>query len=369
MREAFLAVWQNPYVRVAVYLSFFGLLFWLARQASQVLVVFLLAYTLAYLVQPFLRALSRRGVPRWLGVVLVYLLGFLFFAIISVLLYYTAAELARFTARIPEAAAAFLGWVRSGLEWLDRTLRGLGLGSDLGRVGEVLSQDLGSLLQNFSSTLLQGLNALLAGGAGLLQGVAGLLGGLFQLFLALIIAAYLMIDFERVGATALLVFPKPYQPFVRELAQKLDRAVGGYLRGQLLVAFLAGLTLGIGYALAGVPMAPALGLIGGLFNLVPYLGGLVSLLLAVLVAATKSWTTVGLAVLVFVIENQLEANVYSPMILSKTTELHPLTVILAILVGGSLYGLWGALVAVPTAAFLKLLFYDYYVKSRFYLEG
>jgi predicted PurR-regulated permease PerM len=233
----------------------------------------------------------------------------------------------------------------------------------------VLSQDLGRLLQNFSNTLLKGLNALLAGGAGLLQGVAGLIGGLFQLFLALIIAAYLMLDFERVGETALLVVPKPYQTFSRELAAKLDRAVGGYLRGQLLVALLAGLTLGVGYALVGVPMAPALGLIGGLFNLVPYLGGFVSLLLAVLVAATKSWVTVGLAALVFVIENQLEANVYSPMILSKTTELHPLSVIFAILLGGSLYGLWGALVAVPTAAFLKLLFYDYYLKSRFYQEG
>ncbi len=369
MREAFLAVWQNPYVRVAVYLGLFFLLLLLARAASEALLVFVLAYTLAYLVQPFLRALSRRGVPRWLGVLLVYLLGFLFFAIVSVLLYYTASELARFTARIPEAAAAVLGWARSSLMWLDQTLKGLGLGSDLGRIGEVLSQDLGRLLQNFSNTLLKGLNALLAGGAGLLQGVAGLIGGLFQLFLALIIAAYLMLDFERVGETALLVVPRPYQPFARELAKKLDRAVGGYLRGQLLVALLAGLTLGVGYALVGVPMAPALGLIGGLFNLVPYLGGFVSLLLAVLVAATKSWVTVGLAVLVFVIENQLEANVYSPMILSKTTELHPLSVIFAILLGGSLYGLWGALVAVPTAAFLKLLIYDYYLKSRFYHEG
>lgn len=366
MREAFLEVWKNPYVRVAVYLGIFYLIYRLLAEASQVVAVFVAGYTIAYLANPILVWLEARRIPRWAGVLLVFAGGFLFFALASVLVYQVVAQLSIFVADLPSLVERFLAWLRTVADWLDRSF---GVGKQLDAFLKQASGDLGALLGQFTETFLSWLEALLAGGKGLVAGVAQIVGGLFQFVLVLLIAAYLMLDFPRVGRTFLSFVPKPYQPFVRELAAKLDRAVGGYIRGQLVVAFLAGLTLGIGYALVGIPMAASLGFIGAVFNLIPYLGGLVSVLLAALLAATKGWLYVLGAIAVFVIENQIEANFYSPWVLSKTTELHPVTVILAILTGATLFGLWGALLAVPTAAFLKLILTEYYPKSRFYQEG
>ena len=366
MREAFLEVWKNPYVRVAVYLGLFYGLYLLAARASQVLAIFAAAYALAYLANPVITWLEHRRVPRWAGVLIVFAAGFLFFALASVLIYQVVAQLSVFVADLPRLVEGFLAWVRSLLSWVESRF---GAGAGLDALFKQASGDLGALLGQFTETFLSWLEALLAGGKGLVVGVAQIVGGLFQLVLVLLLAAYLMLDFPRVGQSLFRLIPLPYQPFFKELAAKLDRAVGGYIRGQLVVAFLAGLTLGVGYALVGVPMAASLGFIGAVFNLIPYLGGIVSLLLAVLLAATKGfWVVLG-AILVFVIENQLEANLYSPWVLSKTTELHPVTVILSILTGATLFGLWGALLAVPTAAVLKVLFTEYYPKTRFYREG
>jgi len=369
MREAFQAVWQNPYVRVAVYLVLFYTVFWLLRQTAQAVAVFLGAYVLAYLVEPFLKHLEARRVPRWIGVLLVYLTGFLFLGLASVLLYQVVAQLSSFASALPQLTQAFLGWLKALVGWAEQVTRPLGLEGTLQNFLDQASGDLGNLLQQFTQTFLDWLRALLAGGRGVLAGMAQVVGGVLQFVLVLLVAAYLMLDFGMVGRTFRRLIPRPYQPLAAELAEKLDRAVGGYLRGQLVVAVLAGVTLGIGYALVGVPMAASLGFIGAVFNLVPYLGGLVSLLLAVLLAATKGWLYVLLAILVFAIENQIEANVYSPWVLARATELHPVTVVLAILAGASLAGVWGALLAVPTAAFLRLLVTDYYPKTRFYREG
>ncbi|MCL6569755.1 MAG: AI-2E family transporter, partial [Meiothermus silvanus] len=127
--------------------------------------------------------------------------------------------------------------------------------------------------------------------------------------------------------------------------------------------------IGVGLALVGVPLAGGLGLLAGVFNLIPYVGVIVSTVPALLLAATVGWPTVLLTLLVVWLTNQLEGHLLSPRILGSTTNLHPVTVIAAILIGASLFGLLGALLMVPTAAFAKILIQDYYLKSRLYEEG
>ena len=108
-----------------------------------------------------------------------------------------------------------------------------------------------------------------------------------------------------------------------------------------------------------VPLATAIAFIAAVFNLIPYLGPVIGAVPAVLLGLTVSPLTAVLAIVVFIIANQLEANILSPMILSRSTNLHPVTVLLAIMTGLSLYGLVGALVAVPVVALFKVLIEDY----------
>src|SRR5690606_15715576 len=145
---------------------------------------------------------------------------------------------------------------------------------------------------------------------------------------------------------------------------KADVAVGGYLRGQLLITALLGLFIWIGLTIIGVPLATAIAFIAAVFNLVPYLGPVVGALPAVLLGLTVSPLTSLLAIGVFVIANQIEGNLLSPLVLSRSTNLHPLTVLIVIMAGLGMFGLVGALLAVPTAAFAKVILDDYVLSRR-----
>ena len=124
--------------------------------------------------------------------------------------------------------------------------------------------------------------------------------------------------------------------------------------------------VGLGSWLLGVPLALSLGFLAGVFNLIPYLGVIVSTIPALILAASVGgWQVVGVLGVVTA-ANQLETLVHSRVILGRTTELHPAAVIIAILIGASLGCIWGALVSVPLVAFLKLLYEDYYQTSSFY---
>jgi len=365
MREALRQVWANPYVRVATLLVGLWLTYLLLARTSSVWVGFLIAYTLAYLADPFIAWMERHRVRRVLGVLVVYALFFLFLGLASVLLAEVVVQLSQLSDKLPEIIRPFNAWV----ERLPGMLQEWAKAPEVQAVLDHVTASLQTLLQGFSNTLVSWLGDLLGRGGNLIAGLAALAGGLVQLFVVFVVTGYLMADFPHINAALLQALPKPWHPLARELAGKLDRAVGGYIRGQLLVAALVGLTVGVGLALIGVPMAAALGFIAGVFNLVPYLGVVVSIVPALLLALSAgTWQVVG-ALLVFLLANQLEAHVFSPLILGRATELHPITVVLSIMTGASLAGIWGAMLAVPAVAFAKVLYTDYYLPSRCHEQG
>jgi predicted PurR-regulated permease PerM len=172
--------------------------------------------------------------------------------------------------------------------------------------------------------------------------------------------------FEGIGKTMLGLVPVRFQPQVLEFSHDVSTAVGGYIRGQLLIAAAVGTMVGTGLAILGVPLALALGFISAIFNIVPYLGVIISIVPALLLASQFGVVTMVLVVVVFVIANQVEALVLSPNILGRTTELHPITIILTIIAGASVLGVFGGLLAVPLVALAKLLVYKHWVGSRWH---
>ncbi|WP_117238550.1 AI-2E family transporter [Thermus sediminis] len=365
MREAFRQVWSSPYVRVLLFvLLFFAFLLFLQR-AWPGLRILLFAFAFAYLAHPLVRLFETWRIPRALGVALVYLGLGLFLGLISFLAAQTVRELSRLVQDLPQYVAPAIAW----LSGLPQRVEAVPLPPYLAPILAEIGENLEDLLQGFLQTLLGWLRGLLDQGGSLLSLFTGLLGGVFQLFTALIVSAYFLYDLPRLGRAVLRAFPEPYQPLAAELFGKLDRSVGGFIRSQLLVAFLVGLMVGVGLSLVGVPLAASLGFLAGVFNLIPYVGPVVAGIPAVLLAATEGWLKALLALLVLWLANQVEASVLGPLIVARATRLHPVTAIAGILVGVSLFGLWGALLGVPVAAFLKVLVEDYYQRSRFYREG
>ena len=364
MLQAFSAIWQNPYIRVLVTLLTLGGLLYLFYLTLGVWMLALAAFLIAYLAYPVLAWSARRFRARWLGVV--FFLGVLVAILgsFAVLISGLVGQLALFSEEFPE----LLEGAVEASERLPRTIAGLPLPGPLRDALFQAYESLNTQLGDLTSRLLSGLTTFVTGG-GLLSNVTTVAGGIIQVGALLVLTIYFLVDLPRINRGLVLVFPKPYQPVARDIRDKFEHAVGDYFRGQLAIALFVGLVTGIGLALLRVPLALSLGFLAGVFNLVPYLGVLIAIAPALLLAATLGWFQVVGVLAVFTLANQLETHLLSPLILGRSTQLHPAAVIIAILLGSTLAGIWGAVLAVPVAAFLKLLYTDYYQQSRFYKNG
>jgi predicted PurR-regulated permease PerM len=193
----------------------------------------------------------------------------------------------------------------------------------------------------------------------LIAGATSLISATFQVVLIAIASAYFLYDFPRITANMRRFVPVRWRPLYGDLAQKADRAVGGFLRGQILITIILGFLIWIGLTLSGVPLATAISFLAAVFNLVPYLGPIVGTIPAVLLGLTVSPLTALLALAVFIVANQIEAHVLAPLILAKSTDIHPVTVLISIMIGIGVMGILGAFVAVPVAALIKVVLEEY----------
>lgn len=361
-RNAFAQVWRNPYVRALVFLLLIYLLYRLVGRVSEVVTLALVAYIIAYLANPLLNWLQRRRIPRGVGILLVILLLLGLVAVASSLVFVVAAQFIDLAGKLPELAASATAWVD-------------GLFTRYGNNPFVatLQKQIINLTENGATTLsrsvLPFLERLVSYNGVLFGSLVSVANVLAQAVAILILSIYMMSDFEKIGLTLLRIFPRAWQPHVLDLSRNVEHAVGGYLRGQILIAAIVGTLIGVGLAIIGLPSALAIGFLAGITNIVPYLGVIIAITPALLLALPLGWVKVLLVVGVFVLANQLEGHVFSPLILGRSTDLHPVTVVLAILAGLTLAGIVGALVAVPLAALGKVLLHEYYFPSRAYKEG
>ncbi len=197
--------------------------------------------------------------------------------------------------------------------------------------------------------------------------VVGILSLLIQLIIVLLVAAYLLIDLDKIHAFARSVFPERYRMDYDAVVKGIDRGLGGVIRGQLVVCLFNGVLAWIGLAIFGVKYAILLAALVAFFSLIPIFGTIISTIPCVLVAMVSEESGVdvtrGLVVLAWVLGvHFLEANFFSPKILGHQARIHPVLVIFALIAGGHTFGVVGAVLAVPVASIVQTLFF--YFRSR-----
>ena len=193
-------------------------------------------------------------------------------------------------------------------------------------------------------------------GAGAGQVIRGVTESLVILFLAPVLAIYVLIDLDRFKKTSVELTPPKYQEEVAYVGGEVGGALGSFVRGQLLVAFIVGVASSIGMWIIDLPFWLLIGILAGFLNLIPFLGPIVGGALAVLVALLNGdpWQAVW-AVVIFVIIQQIDNHIITPMIQRTRVQLSPLVIVLALVIGGSVAGLLGVLVAVPLTAAIRIL--------------
>lgn len=188
--------------------------------------------------------------------------------------------------------------------------------------------------------------------------VSGIVSGILILFLT----AYFVIEAPQIWPKLLEWVPVKLRHKAASVIRPLEGRLGGYVRGQLMVSMAVACFLGCGMYLIGVPHAVVLGVLAGLLNLVPFVGSMITAVLAVLVAFNQSLVCAGLTIGLFAVEQWVESNFIVPRLLGSQVELHPLIVLFAILIGASLMGLPGALIAVPITTAGMFLAEEFYLR-------
>lgn len=215
--------------------------------------------------------------------------------------------------------------------------------------------------------------ALKAGARVLAQGLGGLggwLAGVFSagmgLLLVPLLLFYMMDDWPLMRRSFMGFCPAEYRPWFEGFLERVDETLGGFVRGQLTICLIFGLVMTLGLILLGLDYAMVIGPLAGVSNLIPYLGVIVGLVPSFIVAlmmggfTTKTlWLILGI-VLLFAFLQFLDGFVFQPRIIGESVGLHPLAIFLALALGQQIMGLYGMVLAVPAAAVLRVVWHDLY---------
>lgn len=332
------------------------LLLWLLRA---VLLPFALGLAIAYLLNPIIRFLARRGIPRAPAV------GILIVLIVTVV----AAGIALVVPAVQDEVTALIKAVPRYIEQLRNVMEELRFRASV--QGEARE-----------SAVLQALEALREQAAdvwpsvvkGILSRGANFLSTLSFLLLTPFVAFYLTVDWDRMMLGIQSLMPPRTRPTLVGTAQDIDAALKGFLRGIVVVSAFLAIFYSVGLSLVGLPFAILIAFVAGALTFIPYIGMLTGLFLAMGVAIGEFWPdeTWRIAIVfgIFTVGQILEGNFLTPMLMEREVGLHPVVVILALLAFGTLFGFLGILLAVPIAAALSVILkraVTAYRHSSFYL--
>ncbi len=183
-------------------------------------------------------------------------------------------------------------------------------------------------------------------------------GGIFGLVTILILAFYLMVDSDNIVNVFVRLFPRGKRRRVREACESVSTKVSAWLGGQLLLAAIIGTSAAAGLWLRGVPYFYVLALVAGIGEMIPMVGPLLSAIPAVVVGFTVSPQMGAGVAIFFFIQQQVENHLLVPKVMERQVGVSAVVVIVALLVGGSLLGIVGAILAVPSAAILQVLIHE-----------
>ncbi|MHB8141966.1 MAG: AI-2E family transporter [Vulcanimicrobiaceae bacterium] len=171
-----------------------------------------------------------------------------------------------------------------------------------------------------------------------------------------IIALYILVDADTIQRSLLGLFSLSVRPRVKKIIDELDTVIGGFVRGQLMVAATVGFLVFLMLTILHVKYALLIGIVAGVLEVIPYVGAFVGAVPAVFIALfTNGWENAIFVVIGFIVINQLEGNLIAPFIVSESVGLSPLIVIIALFAGAELFGLPGLILAVPIAGAIKVL--------------
>ena len=336
---------------------------YLVYAARSVLTPLFLAFAIAYVLDPVIDRFEAWKLPRPAGIAIVLLGTFGSLAtFIALVLPVVASDVATVASELPGKIAALIS---SADPWL--TAHGIKVPHTTTEWMERLGSNANSLASSMLAPAGGILSAVISGGF-------SVVGSVVAALVVPVLSIYLLNDFDRITAAVRGHLPRRYRRVIIEYAREIDAALSHFLRGQLTVMAIMAVLYGTAYSILGVRLALPIGLISGTLSFIPYLGSAFALssgLLMSVLAGLHPGQLFGV-VIAYAIVQTLESFVIAPRVMGKSVGLPDMWVLIALFVGGEIFGFLGVLLAVPTAAVIKIFLaraVDIYHESDLYLEG
>ncbi len=320
----------------------------LARATGTVLLILLAASTIALILNPVVKLLSRVGLPRGLAILLVYLAGFALIGGVGVLL---SDPVSTQISHLERDVPTFVDQANRDLASLQRWLNARGIKVQVQRQGQTALQTLENEIQKRSSDIVSFSRDLLT----------QIVTTSFDLILTFVLSIYLLVYGEPIGELVRRIMPPGDGTPDDDYPVLVQRAVYGYVRGQFLFSLIMGASAALalwifgelGIFPDGARYALFFGGFYGLMEFIPYVGPIIGPLPAVLVALFINPISAVWVILLFIALQQLEGHLVAPQVFRISLRINPILIILALLIGWTLYGIAGALLALPIATVIR----------------
>lgn len=317
-------------------------LYYYRGRIGNIIEPFALAIIIAYLLKPLVLRLEDKKIPIKYGILIIYLLLII---ILSTVTFFIVPELVNSSRELantlPDMAKRYEGIINKFLKTIQKSnwseefksgiFKEIQNGSNF--IQNYISDSLKKALSTFIETMSMFLNILLA----------------------MVIAYYFLKDADFFRDSALSLVPRKWRNWLTVTAREINSILSNFIQGQLLTALIVGVLEIIGLFIVKSKYPLVLGVIGGIANVIPYFGPAIGAVPAVAIALIESPMKAVWTALVFLIVQQIDNNFISPKIIEGRLGLHPVTTILAVLVGGEFFGILGMLLGVPVVAILKVL--------------
>lgn len=296
---------------------------------------------IAWLFDPLVTILKKKGVSRLLGAILIYvLLLFIVVIVISALIPVLSSQITDFANMLPNVLDSINGFI-DGI--LDK------FGNVANFNVEGIKTDIMTNIQSFGTNLTSSLPSLTV------DFVTSIISGIGTILIGLIIGFYLLVSFDSVDDIIDGILPKKTKASIKGLLDKINSSLRKYVQGTLMLALLVFTLSSIGFFISGLKAPLLFGLFCGLTDVIPYLGPYIGGIPAVVVGFSQS-PVIGIITLVAIFIIQfIEGNLLQPLIMSKQLKIHPVTIMIGLLIFGYFFGVIGMVLATPIIASLKIL--------------
>jgi len=294
---------------------------WFLYLAADVILALLVAIVIAAGLDAPVSWLNKKGVPRLLGTLLLFIFGLIVIAAVV----YTI---------VPLAVADFSQLLFNIKDYINPLFSSL-------QAADVLNI-INRRLNDFA-------NALVSGTLPLAQLIGSLFGNIFLAATVLMLSFYLTVGQDGIERFLLAILPTAYEETAIAVYLKTRKKIGQWLKGQVVLSFVIGFVTFLGLWFLGVKYSLLLGVLAGIFEIIPFVGPIFGGTISVLIALSSSFSLALYTLLLFVVIQQLENNFLVPLVMRYTTNLNPVVVLISILLGGKVFGFMGLVLAIPAS--------------------